>query len=79
MLARLAGPPDLADLAKQYGDPDERDLWPFLRVQVSPALMARFTDLVMAWETDEAGVLGHLMTLADEATRRDWKPGTVEP
>lgn len=29
-------PPDLDDLADEYGDPGERDFWPFIRVQVSP-------------------------------------------
>jgi hypothetical protein len=29
-------PPSLDELAEQYGDPQERDFWPFIRVQVSP-------------------------------------------
>jgi hypothetical protein len=28
--------PSLDDLASEYGDPEERDFWPYIRVQVSP-------------------------------------------
>lgn len=30
------GPPNLDDLENQYGDPQERDFWPVIKVQVSP-------------------------------------------
>ena len=29
-------PPSLADLEKEYGEPDARDFWPYIKVQVSP-------------------------------------------
>lgn len=29
--------PHLDDLENEYGEPEERDFWPFIRVQVSPA------------------------------------------
>ena len=32
----IGEPPDLDELADEYGDPMERDFWPFIRVQVSP-------------------------------------------
>jgi len=32
----IGEPPDLDELADEYGDPLERDFWPFIRVQVSP-------------------------------------------
>lgn len=42
MLAHLAPPPDLDDLADQYGDPDPTLLWPVLRFKVPPLVRDRF-------------------------------------
>ena len=38
--------PDLDDLSREYGDPDERDFWPFIRVQVSPDTFRRWRSLM---------------------------------
>ena len=32
----------LDDLADKYGETDERDFWPVVRVQVSPETMTKF-------------------------------------
>lgn len=42
-MARLAGPaPDLDELTRDHGTPGERDFWPVVRVQVSPATKAEW-------------------------------------
>ena len=38
--------PHLDDLADEYGDPGERDFWPFIRVQVSPDTFRRWRSLM---------------------------------
>ncbi len=38
--------PDLDDLATQYGEPQERDFWPFIRIQVSPDTLDYFYSLM---------------------------------
>ncbi len=54
MLADLAGSaglygdgvPSLDELEAEHGEPGERDFWPFVRVQVSPETMEKYTDLM---------------------------------
>lgn len=41
----MSNPPTLDDLEKQYGEPDERDFWPVIRVQVSPETRERFDSI----------------------------------
>ncbi len=38
----MFGLPSLDELEAKYGDTGERDLWPFIRVQVSPETMERY-------------------------------------
>ncbi|MFH8805200.1 ParB/RepB/Spo0J family partition protein [Streptomyces sp. NPDC017936] len=38
-------PPSLDDLAEQYGEPQETDLWPVIRVRVPPAVRDDFMEL----------------------------------
>jgi len=39
-------PPSLDELAEQYGEPEERDFWPIIRVQVSPDTEAKYKALM---------------------------------
>lgn len=45
MIAALGEPPTLDDLEKEYGDPDDSDLWPMLRFKVPPHIRNFFMDL----------------------------------
>lgn len=38
--------PTLDELEAEYGEPGERDFWPYIRVQVSPETMQRWNDLM---------------------------------
>jgi ParB-like chromosome segregation protein Spo0J len=38
--------PTLDDLESKFGEPNERDFWPIVRVQVSPDTYAKFTKLM---------------------------------
>ncbi|NLI08128.1 MAG: ParB N-terminal domain-containing protein [Thermotogaceae bacterium] len=38
--------PTLDDLESKFGEPNERDFWPIVRVQVSPDTFAKFTALM---------------------------------
>ena len=75
MLAQMAAsvelhslPPSLDDLADQYGDPQERDFWPFIRVQVSPDTMERWTSLMQdAPGEDEAAKVAYILERVDVA------------
>jgi len=40
-------PQSLDELAEQYGEPEERDFWPWVKVQVSPETMEKY-EAVMA-------------------------------
>jgi len=39
ILDEVSSPPTLDELAEQYGEPQERDFWPVIKVQVSPDTM----------------------------------------
>jgi hypothetical protein len=46
-IARLHGAvPSLDDLEQEYGEPEEHQLWPVLRLQVSPETMERYESLM---------------------------------
>lgn len=50
----LDTPPSLDDLEDKYGEPGERDFWPFIRVQVSPETMEKWQSLMdEVTETDD--------------------------
>mgnify|MGYP000912660870 CR=1 FL=1 len=53
LLALVQGPPSLDDLAEMYGDPDERDFWPFIRVQVSPYTFDLWQSFMDALDGDD--------------------------
>jgi ParB-like chromosome segregation protein Spo0J len=40
------GAPQLDDLANTYGEPQERDFWPVIKVQVHPDTEKRYTELM---------------------------------
>lgn len=42
----LDGPPSLDDLEKEHGEPDEKDLWPVLKLPVPPEVRDRFETLM---------------------------------
>ncbi len=61
-------PPSLDDLEQQYGEPQERDFWPFIRVQVSPQTMKRWNELIeMIPGEDDAEQVKILLEAIDEA------------
>lgn len=59
--------PSLDDLATKYGEPQERDFWPVIRVQVSPETKARFDSLwAQAQGVDDAAKMDALLRAVDE-------------
>lgn len=72
MLAALAPPPDLDDLANEYGDPDDSDLWPVIRVKVPPHIRNAFYSLTEnAGGTEDSTRFIHLVELAQDQTAVD--------
>ena len=57
---RLAPPPSLDDLAGDHGDPDPTDLWPVIRIQVSPAVRDAWLAARVEGESD-ADLLARLI------------------
>ena len=58
--------PDLDDLAREYGEPGERDFWPFIRVQVAPDTLTRWQSLMAAVPgEDEAAKVARLLGAVD--------------
>jgi len=58
--------PDLDDLTTQYGEPQERDFWPFIRIQVSPDTLDYFDSLMQkAPGVDEAAKVQTLLEAVD--------------
>lgn len=55
VLAELASDrqKSLDDLEGEYGKPGERDFWPFVRVQVSPATYAKYEQLMEQQPSDD--------------------------
>lgn len=67
MLDVNIGPPSLDDLADEYGEPDERDFWPFIRVQVSPRIYQRWQSLMgQTGCEDEAEAMALVIEAVDE-------------
>lgn len=55
MIAALGEPPSLDDLEKEYGDPDDSDLWPLLRFKVPPHIRNAFMDVTERYgEADDS-------------------------
>ena len=46
--ADIGAPASLDDLANEYGDPEERDFWPWVKVQVSPETMEKYEAVMTA-------------------------------
>jgi hypothetical protein len=60
------GPPSLDALADQYGEPGERDFWPFVKVQVSPETLGLYESLMaQVLSEDEAIKFERLMGAVD--------------
>ena len=58
--------PDLDDLENEYGDPGERDFWPFIRVQVSPDTFRRWRSLMDGLPgEDEANKAAQILEAVD--------------
>lgn len=65
MLAAIAPPPSLDDLADEYGEPQDSDLWPILRFQVPPHIRNTFYDLTAdAGVTEDSARFIHLIETA---------------
>jgi hypothetical protein len=45
--------PTLDDLEKEYGEPEERDFWPVIKVQVSPETKAKYDALMKELPGDD--------------------------
>ena len=58
--------PDLDDLSREYGEPGERDFWPFIRVQVAPDTLTRWQSLMAAVPgEDEANKAAQILGAVD--------------
>lgn len=60
LLARLAPPPSLDELAATHGDPVPSDLWPVIRLQVPPEVRDRFDALCARYELSPADTFARL-------------------
>jgi hypothetical protein len=69
MLDRIAGPPDLDELARDFGDPQETDFWPVLRFKVPPAVRARYLALVAGVSGGDAAQFAWMIEQAEKASR----------
>lgn len=60
-------PPDMEDLKKEFGDPDPRDFWPEVKLQVSPETFVLFTRLMgQAEGEDDPAKFHNVMLLAQD-------------
>ena len=67
LFALLSAPPSLDELADQFGNTDERDFWPVIRVQVSPDIYDLYHSyLALIPGSDETEKFGRLMEAVDE-------------
>ena len=58
--------PTLDDLESKFGEPNERDFWPVVRVQVSPDTFAKFTALMASTPgADEAEKFDAIISCAE--------------
>lgn len=58
--------PELDELAKTYGEPQERDFWPFIRVQVSPETMETYLSFCQrTGEDDETEQMTRILMAVD--------------
>ncbi|MBO2461597.1 hypothetical protein [Actinomadura violacea] len=72
MLAAIAPPPDLDALADEYGDPDDSDLWPILRIKVPPHVRNTFYSLTEnAGGTEDSTRFIHLVEVAADQLGAD--------
>jgi len=66
LLEMASAPPTLDELADKYGEPNERDFWPVVRVQVSPETFQAFNSLMAQIPgEDEALKFAHLLDAVD--------------
>lgn len=60
--------PHLDDLEDEYGDPGERDFWPFIRVQVSPETFRTWREMMDSLPgADEAEKMAAILEAVDVA------------
>ena len=55
-------PPNLSDLANQYGEPNEQDFWPVIRLQVSPIVKGKFDSLLAQYPGNDSEKLDALIS-----------------
>jgi len=60
-LNALLAPPDLDDLAKDLGDPGEKDTWPSVRIRAPHHVVAAWNDHVKANGDDDAAAFAKLL------------------
>ena len=59
-------PPSLDELEDEYGEPNERDFWPWIKVQVSPETHELFLSFMGQIDgEDEAFKVGRIMDAVD--------------
>jgi hypothetical protein len=58
----------LDKLAEQYGEPQERDFWPFIRVQVSPETFRLWQSFVSQVPGEDETVKAETILKAVDAT-----------
>jgi len=74
-LGMMFEPPNLDDLADEYGEPDPEDFWPVIRVKVSPETHELYESLMDDAPGEDEGIkFGHLMSAVDATVL-----GTVVP
>lgn len=63
-----APPPSLDSLAEEYGEPDEKELWPVITFRLDPEVRSRFYDVTDECEDKtDAGRLLHLIIRAERS------------
>lgn len=74
LLLHVGAPPSLDDLAEAHGEPDERDFWPIIRVQVAPDTMDRWQTFMDAMPgPDDAAKVAHLLACVDAEALENWQ------
>lgn len=67
-LSQLEVAPDLDDLADELGEPDEKDFWPIIKLQVSPDVYELYRGLIgdMPGDTDDERFMAFIESTAED-------------
>lgn len=69
MIERFGGAPPLDGMAEEYGEPDERVLWPIFRLQIPKAVLDRYLALANRTGMDsDAGRFEQVVAWAEAGT-----------